>query len=385
MTPSQKTRHLFHRAARRPSTVPPADSIAIVDLDTDGWLLHGETGEPVRADSLRRHLADRLSPPRWATDILVYVHGWQTGPSAAVRNAQRLLGLMERQQKVHAVLYPQLRAGFAPWTVVVRWPSSSPLTRGGYERIRERAHAMSAGEEGYAAHVLGHLLGYLHAERGDPAEGTLRTRGGQYLHLVGHSFGGRFLCEAVTWAAEAEAERGGSLGWRTTTHPSLPFTVDSLTLFQMAAPRTAFDTVFHRLRPGPLGHTSPVGGPLVFTHSRYDRATGFWHLLGEKSPGIGHSGMRLSATPPPGLAPHDVWSTRLLRADTPYPRRSLDHTFVNIDASWRYRSSRLNPVGAHSDYYHPESAHLLLSLAEHSRPDTDRPSQRSTPAEPAQR
>ena len=359
----------FRRSLCRPAVVPQLGDFVTVDLDTDGWLLHGDTGAPVRADRLKRHLADRLTPPSWATDILIYVHGWRTGPDAAVRNAQRLLALVERQLMARAALYPRLRERFAPWTVVVRWPSSSPLTKDGYELIRERAHAMSTGEDGYAPHVLGHLLGYLHVERGIPAEGTLRTRGGQYLHLVGHSFGGRFLCEAVTWAAEADARMGGKLGWSSATHPSLPFTVDSLTIFQMAAPRTAFDTAFHRLRPGPLGHESPVGGPLVFTHSRHDRATGFWHLLGEKVSGIGHSGMRLSATPAAGLPPNDVCSTRLLRADTPYPRRSLDHTFVNLDASWRYRSSRLNPVGAHSDFFHPESAHLLLSLAEHSRPD----------------
>lgn len=363
MTPAPR----FRRSSHRPAVKPQPGDFVTVDLDTDGWLLHGETGEPVRADRLKRHLADRLTPPSWATDILVYVHGWQTGPASAVRSAQRLQALMTRQLSARTALYPRLREGFAPWTVVVRWQSSSLPTKGGYERIRERAHAMSTGEEGYAPHILGHLLGYLHAERGNPAEGTLRNRGGQYLHLVGHSFGGRFLCEAVTWAAEADARMGGTLGWSTATHPSLPFTVDSLTVFQMAAPRTAFDTAFHRLRPGPLGHETPVGGPLVFTHSRYDRATGFWHLLGEKISGIGHSGMRLSATPAAGLAPNDVWSTRLLRADTPYPRRSLDHTFVNVDASWRYRSSRLNPAGAHSDFYHPESAHLLLSLAEHSR------------------
>ncbi|MEU7606391.1 hypothetical protein AB0B78_32430 [Streptomyces sp. NPDC040724] len=214
--------------------------------------------------------------------------------------------------------------------------------------------------------MLGHLLGYLHAERGDPADRTLRNRNGQYLHLVGHSFGGRFLCEAVTRAADAA--KGETLGWSTATHPSRPFTVDSLTVFQMAAPTAAFDSLFTRLRPGPLGHTSPVGGPLVFTHSRHDRATGLWHLLGEGRTGIGHSGMHLSRAGD-ALAPHDVWTTRLLRADTPYPHRSLDHAFVNIDASWRYRSTRINPVGAHSDFYHPESAHLLLSLAEHSRPE----------------
>ncbi|MCX5193690.1 hypothetical protein OOK31_07255 [Streptomyces sp. NBC_00249] len=351
---------------------PLADALTTVDLDTDGWLLSSATGRRVRADLLAGHLADRLNPPSWATDIIVHVHGWRTEPDSAVRGARRLLTLMARQRAARAALYPRLDEDrWAPWTVVVRWPSSSALTKGGYQEVRERAHDMSAEGTGYAPHVLGHLLGYLHAERGDPAApGTLRTRAGQYLHLVGHSFGGRFLCEAVT--AAADAAHGDTLGWSTATHPSRPFTVDSLTVFQMAAPASAFDSTFRRLRPGPLGHTSPVGGPMVFTHSRYDRATGFWHLLGEGRSGIGHSGMRVTSATTlaeaGALAPSDVWSTRLLRADTPYPLRSLDHTFVNVDASWRYRSTRINPVGAHSDFYHPESAHLLLSLAEHSRP-----------------
>ncbi|MGW0188994.1 hypothetical protein ACWDV7_24930 [Streptomyces sp. NPDC003362] len=354
--------------ARRPAPqrfAGPPGSLAVVQLDADGWLLN-ESDEPVRADRLSRHLADRLTPPPWATDIIVYVHGWRTSGTAAISSALRLMGLMERQRAGRAPLYPRLDRRYAPWVVVVCWPSSSRLSFAGYETIREQAHAMGARGKGYAPHVIGHLLGYLHSERGDPTADTLRTRNGQYLHLVAHSFGGRLLCEAVTWAAEAG--RGGTLGWRVPTHPSRPFTVDSLTVFQMAAPVTAFDSLFKYLRPGPRGHMSPVGGPLVFTYSRYDRAAGLWHLIGEKAPGIGHSGMRLSAAADT-LAPNDVWRTALLRADTPYPRTSLDHVFVNIDASWRYRHNRLNRSGAHSDIYHPESAHLLLSLADHSRPD----------------
>ncbi|MFJ6760622.1 hypothetical protein ACIQNK_37095 [Streptomyces sp. NPDC091273] len=363
---SRRPRPFTLRPARRAAPAPAPDALTTIDLDEDGWLVSAATGRPVRPDRLARYLADRLNPPSWATDVIVYVHGWRTSPASAARGAQRLLTLMDRQRAARTALYPRLSGRYAPWTVVVRWPSSSKLTKGGYEEVRERAHAMSSAGTGYAPHVLGHLLGYLHAERGDPADRTLRNRNGQYLHLVGHSFGGRFLCEAVTWAADAA--KGDTLGWSTATHPSRPFTVDSLTVFQMAAPTAAFDSLFARLRPGPLGHTSPVGGPLVFTHSRHDRATGFWHLLGEGRSGIGHSGMRLSRAGD-ALAPNDVWTTRLLRADTPYPHQSLDHAFVNIDASWRYRSTRINPVGAHSDFYHPESAHLLLSLAEHSRPE----------------
>ncbi|MEU5893935.1 hypothetical protein ABZ835_45165 [Streptomyces sp. NPDC047461] len=61
-------------------------------------------------------------------------------------------------------------------------------------------------------------------------------------------------------------------------------------------------------------------------------------------------------------------TTRLLPPDERYPLAALDHRFVNIDASDAYvRGRRLSPVGAHSDHVRPELAHLLLTLAEHSR------------------
>ncbi|MEU3961086.1 hypothetical protein AB0F42_14835 [Streptomyces buecherae] len=344
---------------------PAPDAFATVDLDHRGWLLAPDTGDPVPADRLADHLASWLRPPDWATDVLVYAHGWQTGPDAALRNAERLLALVHEQHARRPHLYPRLPAAdFAPWTVVVRWPSSSRLSLRGYYAVRDLAHAMSAPGRGYAPHVLGHLLGYLDAERGDPGADTLRTSTGRYLHLVGHSFGGRFLCEAVQWAADA----GDTLAWSVATDPGRPFTVDSLTAFQMAAPSNAFDGTFRTLRPSTRGHRAPVGGPMVFTHSRHDRATGYCHLRAEHLPGIGHGGMRLS--PSRGdLAPNDVAHTPLHPADAPYSHSCLDHAFVNVNASWRYRNSHLNPLRAHSDYFHPESAHLLLTLANGSRPE----------------
>ncbi|MFJ7279880.1 hypothetical protein ACIQVZ_36115, partial [Kitasatospora sp. NPDC098663] len=57
--------------------------------------------------------------------------------------------------------------------------------------------------QGQAGRILGHLLGYLDSGRGRPdAPRVLANRHGQYLHLIGHSFGGRFLCEAVQYAAD---------------------------------------------------------------------------------------------------------------------------------------------------------------------------------------
>ncbi|MET8568462.1 hypothetical protein [Streptomyces sp. NPDC004783] len=295
------------------------------------------------------------------TDLYVYVHGWQTAPEVAARRATALVTRARDLRAAHPDRYPRLARGYRPALVVVRWPSSSLPTLGGYRRIRDRAHAMSAPGEGHAPYVLAHLLGYLDARRPDPAAPpVLANRDGQYLHLVGHSFGGRFLCEAVQWAAAPDAPR--VLGWSTPAQPGRPFTVDSMVVFQMAAPRDAFDRVFPSLFPSGAGSGAPLRGPLVLTHSRWDRATGFWHLRAEGAAGIGHSGA--------GAAPVPQFHTRLLPVHEPYRLSRLDHRLVNVDAGERFRGSartRLAPAGAHSDFDHPESAHLLLSLAELSR------------------
>ncbi|NUS10442.1 MAG: hypothetical protein HOY69_03370 [Streptomyces sp.] len=336
--------------------------VATVDLDTTGWLVDPDTARPVPEQRLRQWFAERLAPPPWATDIVVYVHGWMTPPAAAVRAAGRLLHLARERAAAAPHRYPQLAAtGFRPWTVAVRWPSSSRVGPRGYRRIRDRAHAMGAKDgTGHAAHVIGRLLGYLDVERPDPwAAPVLANRDGQYLHLVGHSFGCRFLCEAVQWAADASL--GDTLGWQSAGPlPTRPFTADSMLLFQMAAPRDAFSSLFPALLPGAAGEGAPLRGPVVATYSRWDRATGFWHLRAERQAGIGHSGI--------GPAPAPASGIRLLPVDAAYPHVSLDQRFVSVDASDVYRGGRrLNPAGAHSDHLRPESAHLLLTLADHSR------------------
>ncbi|MGW3512722.1 hypothetical protein [Streptomyces sp. NPDC000994] len=78
---------------------------------------------------------------------------------------------------------------------MVRWPSSSLPSLGGYRRIRDRAHAMSAPGRGQAPHVLAHLLGYLDAVRPDPASpALLANRNGSICTSWGIPSGGRFLC-----------------------------------------------------------------------------------------------------------------------------------------------------------------------------------------------
>lgn len=338
--------------------------LTLVELDERGRLRTPgpEGGVPVPADRVAEHLARELRVPEWATDIYVYVHGWRTTPRSARRTVSRLLGEARRRAAARPELYGGLAGGFRPWCVVVSWPSVSMPSLAGYRRIRDRAHAMSAPGTGQAAYVLGHLLGYLDAHRADPAAPrVLATRGGQYLHLVGHSFGGRFLCEAMQWAAE----RPGAprvLGWSVPGDPRRPFTVDSALIFQMAAPRDCFSRVFPALFVSDAGPAAPLGGPLVLTYSRWDRATGFWHLRAESAAGIGHSGA--------GAAPVPQFGTRLHAADEPYGRGTLDHRLVNVDAGWRFRgpgTRRLAPAGAHSDFVHAESAHLMLSLSALSR------------------
>ncbi|MFJ8622154.1 hypothetical protein ACIRD3_04845 [Kitasatospora sp. NPDC093550] len=346
--------------ARLREAPAPVVRSAVVDLDEDGRLLVPGTRTPVPGARVADHLARHLPIPERATDLFVYVHGWQTGPAAAAAAAAALVGRAAALHRAAPNAYPGLTAGFRPWCVVVRWPSSSLPSPHGYRRIRARAHAMSA--RGQAGRVLGHLLGYLDGGRGRPdAPRVLANRHGQYLHLVGHSFGGRFLCEAVQYAADRPAGPP-VLGWSRPGDPARPFTVDSALVFQMAAPRDAFDRLFPRLFLGPGRPGAPLRGPVVLTHSRWDRATGFWHLRAEGLPGIGHSGT--------SVAPVPQFTARLRPASSPYPRAELDHPIVNIDAGHVYRgglATRLNPAGAHSDFQHPESAHLLLSLASHAR------------------
>ncbi|MFF9621768.1 hypothetical protein [Streptomyces griseosporeus] len=323
-------------------------NVHTVDLGPDGWLLEETaTGpRPVPADRLDDYFAEELAPPDWATDLLVYVHGWRTGRDSALGAAQRLLGLAQDLYARRATAYPRLTP-WQPWLVVIRWPSASLPSLGGYRRIRDRAHAMST--RGHAARVIGRLLGYLDARRADPgASAVLANRDGQYLHLVGHSFGCRFLCEAVQWAADGPP----TLGWSIPAPEGRPFTADSMLLLQMATPRDAFASTFTALAEAPLR------GPVVATYSQHDRATGFWHLRAEKGVGIGHAGI--------GTAPAPVSAVRMLPPEEPYPCAVLDHRFVSVDAGEVFVRGN-GPAGAHSDHLRPESAHLMLSLADHCR------------------
>lgn len=318
----------------------------LVDLDENGDLTDG--GKAVPKVALPGFLAERLRVPDTATDIVVFVHGWQNNRRTAERRGTRFFTLLEETYRAHRERYPAI-GGWSGHYVIVRWPStSSPFLRG-YRRIRDRAHAMTT--TGRAAEVLAQLLGYLNQTRRLPAgPPTLRTSAGQYLHCVGHSFGGRFVVEAV----QAAADRPAVLGWNR-ADPRYPYTVDTLLVFQMAASPDIFAGRFERIL-----HSAPINGPVVLTRSAADRATGLWHRLAEGTRGIGHAG----ASVPAG----HIGDAGLRAPGVPYRHDELDHRIVNIDAGQVYRRGRWwNPAGAHSDIAHPESAHLLLSLADLAR------------------
>lgn len=204
--------------------------------------------------------------------------------------------------------------------------------------------------DGHAARVIGQLLGYPDTHRADPAAApVLANRSRQYLHLVGHSFGCRFVCEAVQWAAD---RRGSStLGWSTPQPKGRPFTVDSM-LLQMASPRDAYDSRFTALAEAPLRGSRR--GDALPARPRHRLLA----LRAERQAGIGYAGI--------GTAPSPVSAIRMRRVEEPYPHDVLDHRFVSVDASGICTRGS-GPAGAHSGHLRPESAHLLLSLADHSR------------------
>jgi hypothetical protein len=165
------------------------------------------------------------------------------------------------------------------------------------------------------------------------------------LHCLGHSFGGRFIGEAIMVAADPPTPP--ALGWPWRSHH--PFGVDTFIAIQMAAPPNIFDDRFAPL----IGH-APLHGPVVTTFSRGDRANGLWHRFPERVPGIGATGVSAA----------DVTTIRLKRVTEPYTRANFPSRIVTVDATGRFRRGRwLRPEGAHSDYLYPETAHLVLSLA----------------------
>jgi len=336
---------------RRRTPGPALDRLTILELNQDGCFVDPDSRQPLEPVAVEAFLHNALAVPDEVTDIFVWVHGWNNDRRTAVRAATQLFGGIERRYAAHADRYPAI-ASLTGQYVVICWPSQSSVLPSGYARIRELAHQMTT--EGYAEYSLAELLGYLDDQREPPAlaTGTLQTAGGQYLHCIGHSFGGRFLAEAVSAAATPSPRTLALLP----PNEQFEFTVDNFVVFQMAARPGIFTSQLETLLTD-----APLQGPVCLTFSSADRATCRWHRLAEGKPGIGCRGACAEAG--------EIITTRLHPVSDDYLRAELGARIVNIDASWRYRAGRwLNPAGAHSDFQHEESYHLVLTLMNFARP-----------------
>ncbi|GAA4935171.1 hypothetical protein [Actinoplanes utahensis] len=313
-----------------------------VSLDRHGSLLQ-PGGRVVPRAKAPDFLATHLTLDADVSDIFVFVHGWLVPTKRAQHAALRFRQMVMAAHRDDPGRYPHLTR-FKPAFVGVRWPSLGP-----YRKMRERAHAMS--RDGSAGNVLASMLGYIDAIREKPGRSgpVLTTSRGQYLHCVGHSFGGRFLGEAIIQAGWPDT--APRLGWRWTS--AYPFNVDTYLGLQVAAPSVVFSDRFAPL----LNGSAPIRGPVALTHSRHDMANLLWHRVMERRPAVGAVGSTWPA------AAH---RTRLKPVTEAYRQRDFPTRLTNVDATWLY-DSRTFPVGAHSDFWHPETMHLLLSLADLAR------------------
>ena len=331
-----------------PST--SGDGITTIDLNESGMLIESDSGRAIPAEAVAPSLNRMIEVSSDITDIFIFVHGWRNSRERASRDVARLAGLLSEQFMRRKHLYPSL-GGFRPMFILIRWPSMSNPFPGGYRQIRERAHAMTT--HGYADFVIAHVLGYLNSVRELPSDRppTLRTNKGQYLHCIGHSFGGRFLCEAVMAAADPTAPTL-AWPWRSSDYP---YTVDTLLVFQMATRPDDF-----AYRYASLLETAPISGPIVLTFSRGDRALKLWHRFAEGSRGLGALGAN---------APQEaIQSVRLPRMDERLIIQSDKGRIVNVDSTWRFKRGRFfYAAGAHSDIWYLESANLVLSLVDAAR------------------
>src|SRR5262249_48160370 len=131
------------------------------------------------------------------------------------------------------------------------------------------------------------------------------------------------------------------------------FTVDSVLIFQMAAPKVGFGTDLAQ-----LVHEAPLRGPLVLTHSRSDRANCFWHRKVESEDAIGCCG---------ALEPkQEIANISLGDLDCKYSASDFSKNIVNVNASWAFAGGAFSVEGSHSDFWYEESVHLILSLVNYT-------------------
>jgi hypothetical protein len=322
-------------------------------LDATGHFLdpvgtEGDGPRPVLEEELRRFLKRNIVLPDRVTDVFIWVHGWQNDELRANETARRLFANLDEWFHREYHHYPRLGV-VVPAFVAVHWPSSSTPGLLGYKMIRNRAKQMTT--HGNAAFFLASLLGYLDADNKrefNANRKVLVAKDGFYVHCLGHSFGGRFLTAAIKAASEAPV--GKVLAAHRDT--GYPFNVDSLCVLQMAAGKSTFGSEFSSLL------TSPICGPIILTHSNSDSALCNWHFVSEGETSIGCGG---------ATAPADrIGSTSLRSVDSPYSNADFAKDITNVDSSAYFRTGGWLE-GAHSDFWHKETLHLITSVVEQVR------------------
>ncbi|MFF0706215.1 hypothetical protein ACFYVC_38540 [Streptomyces tendae] len=331
----------------------PLLPVTTLDLDKNGHLLHTDGRTTIADTDIAQHLEDHLRLREDTTDIFVFVHGWRTKPATALTSARNLFTHVETLAATQPESYRRI-PDFRPHYIAVRWPSrDNRLLPTDYEPVKQRTQSMS--DQGHVPRVLGAILGYLntHRETPEPGPETMPTAYGQYLHCTGHSFGSRVLLHGILEASKRLADGGPDTLAFDWDDDAYPWTLDSLTLFQPALPADAFTTTpYKRILDANL-----LNAPVAMTYSPADTALGNLHEKKEDQVAIGHLG---------ATAPQDHLAQITLQdVTTPYafPRGKR---LINVDASKLYTANKPF-VGAHSDFFHPESAHLLLSLANRAR------------------
>jgi len=337
---------------------PDFNSFSRLTLDDRGRFLDDD-GKTVQPEGIANFLKSAIYLPPQVTDVFIWVHGWRNTVESSVTSARRLFAGIEARHRAAAARYPKLNP-FIPAFVAVYWPSRSLPLPAGYGRIRDRAKNLT--ENGYAEFFLASLLGYLDRKRADPQ--LLQAAGGFYLHCVGHSLGGRFLTAAIRASAEPHAPDTLSLLDQMSTHnrdtlgaeeKHFDFTVDSLTVFQMAVGSKGFADEFRALTD-----KAPLRGPIVLTFTSHDTANCRWHRLIEGESGVGCVGAQ---------EPVDRVKTIAYRplAEDYVTSEFSAARITNVDASWAFRSKWFAPQGAHSAFWLEESIHLLLSAVSSAR------------------
>ncbi|MEO8165173.1 MAG: hypothetical protein ABI619_07230 [Betaproteobacteria bacterium] len=339
--------------------IPDFEDFSFIELDENGRIVVRSPNAPPRSipsvSNEFQNVFDRIIVlPDHCTDLFIWVHGWRNKESHVLSNARTLFPAISRifkaQQQKPPPAYPLIGVGakaFVPAFLAIHWPSDSL----DYDKIRDRAKHIT--ERGEAEYVLAKLLGYL--ETKNPGAGasdrkTLAARGGFFVHCLGHSFAGRVLTAAIKAAVNPTPITKTLSGHS----PIPPYTVDSMLIFQMAAPAVKFAPDFKEL----LADTTPLRHPCVLTHSTHDTANCVWHLASENEVAIGCRGAVQPASQIHNITLHDL--------NTPYSRSDFSSPLVNVDASHLFKA-RGWAAGAHGDYWYEESVHLALSLAEHAR------------------